>query len=187
MNRWKKISLVCLAIDLNGMCVWCAETSHWHHFTELTLLYDRKWREECDKKSKPSLLRALTKTFWPEYLLIGILNLCFDVVAPLIVPFLLKNLLEYFRYVLSFLLHFFAFGSISFDPLNCRKDSHVSQNDALVYGTAICAMTILPGLASSHSLFKVFCTGQKVRVGVCSLIYHKVSVCVSQINDKAYH
>lgn len=60
--------------------------------------------------------------------------------------------------------------------MGCRKDSHVSQNDALVYGTAIFAMTIIPGLASSHSLFKVFCTGQKVRVGVCSLIYQKVCV-----------
>lgn len=83
-------------------------------------------------------MKAIVKTFWPEYLLIGILNFIFDVVAPLIVPYLLKYLLEYFR-----------------------KDSDMSQNDALAYGTAIFVMTILPGIASSHSLFKVFCSGTK--------------------------
>lgn len=62
-----------------------------------TLFSNRKWREECDKKAKPSLLKAIAKTFWPEYLLIGMLNLISDVVSPLLVPYLLKHLLEYFR------------------------------------------------------------------------------------------
>lgn len=72
----------------------------------------------------------------------------------------------------------FAIDSISV-PLKkikiyCRNDSNVSQSTALIYGTTICILTIVPGMASSHSLFKVFCSGTKVRVAVCSLIYRKV-------------
>lgn len=51
------------------------------------------------------------------------------------------------------------------------------RDDAVMYGTAILIMTIVPGIASSHSLFKVFCNGTKVRVAVCSLIYRKVCIC----------
>lgn len=52
----------------------------------------------------------------------------------------------------------------------------MSRDDALIYGTAICLMTIVPGIASSHSLFRVFHNGTKVRVAVCSLIYRKVCI-----------
>lgn len=44
---------------------------------------------------------------------------------------------------------------------NYRKNSNVSRDDALMYGAGILIMTILPGIASSHSLFKVFCNGAK--------------------------
>lgn len=64
----------------------------------MNILNCRKWREECENKSKPYLLRTIAQTFWPEYLLIGFVALLFDVVAPLSLPFLLKQLLEYFRY-----------------------------------------------------------------------------------------
>lgn len=42
-----------------------------------------------------------------------------------------------------------------------RKNSQVCRDDALMYGTAIIIMTVLPGIASSHSLFNVFLNGAK--------------------------
>lgn len=54
------------------------------------------WQIEY-RKRKPSLLRAVVKTFWLEILILGILCFMNDVVIRLILPFLLENLLEYFK------------------------------------------------------------------------------------------
>lgn len=65
-----------------------------------------------------------------------------------------------------------------------RKDSDMSQNDALVYGTGIFFMTTVSGMSCSHILFKGICVGTKVRVAVTNLIYQKVCRCAvyHQIN-----
>lgn len=68
-------------------------------YLKFNLFVCRKWRDECKKKAKPSLVRAAMKAFWPECLTMGILCFFNDVVVRLILPFLLENLLSYFRWV----------------------------------------------------------------------------------------
>lgn len=65
-----------------------------------------------------------------------------------------------------------------------RKDSDMSQTDALAYGTGIFLMTIVNGMSCLHLLFRGMCVGAKIRVGVCNLVYHKVRIvcCYQQFN-----
>lgn len=101
VNHCQMIDPKHLVIDWNGLC---------HKLRSIIIILmayrqisfysiNRNWLNERKCKSKPSLWRAIVKTFWPEYLLTGILNVLFDIVAPITLPFLLKNLLEYFGYV----------------------------------------------------------------------------------------
>lgn len=55
-----------------------------------------------------------------------------------------------------------------------RKNSEMSQDDALKYGTTIFVITILAGIVLLHYFFLGFCYGMRVRVAMCSLIYRKV-------------
>lgn len=57
----------------------------------------RAWQTECKKKTKPSLVRAVVKAFWFEFTLMGFFCFLNDAVVRLILPFLLENLLSYFR------------------------------------------------------------------------------------------
>lgn len=57
----------------------------------------RAWQNECKKKTKPSLVKAVVKAFWFEFTLMGFFCFLNDAVVRLILPFLLENLLSYFR------------------------------------------------------------------------------------------
>ncbi|XP_031635983.1 multidrug resistance-associated protein 4-like [Contarinia nasturtii] len=124
---------------------------------------EKTWLEECKKKSKPSLVRAVVKAFWFELIIMGILSFLNDVVIRLIIPFLLEKLLSYFR-----------------------KASEMKREDALIYGTAIFVITIFAGISLLHYFFLGYCYGMRVRVSMCSLIYRK-SLRLSQraLNDTA--
>lgn len=105
-------------------------------------------------------------------------TLCFfsDIVSPLSLPYLLEGLLIYFRWVFFIIFNFmftiFGHFNASFDY---SKDSDMTQADALKYGSAICFMAAVPGIAYLHYFYLVFLNGVRIRVAVCSLIYRKVS------------
>lgn len=65
----------------------------------------RTWQVECKNQLKPSLTRAVLKTFWYELFIMGILCFISELVLRLALSFVLDNFLSYFRYVL--LPHFF--------------------------------------------------------------------------------
>lgn len=107
--------------------------------------------------------------------------LCFfnDVVVRLILPFLLENLLSYFRYVHSnsSIRHT---GAITIFSFLFSKNSEISQNDALISGSSIFVITIVSGIALLHYFYFGFYYGMRVRIATTSLIYRKVcSECVS--------
>lgn len=64
---------------------------------ELELERFRNWRVERKTKKSPSLVRAVMKTFWLEISIIGILHFVNQIVVRLTVPFILENLLSYYR------------------------------------------------------------------------------------------
>lgn len=71
--------------------------SHVESYLPRFFLGYRTWSDECKKKGKPSLVRAVAKAFWSELSIMGLLCLMNDVVVRLILPFLLEGLLSYFR------------------------------------------------------------------------------------------
>lgn len=54
------------------------------------------------------------------------------------------------------------------------KNSEMSQDEALLYGTSIFVITILTGVLTIHYLNVCPYYGLRIRVAVCSLIYRKV-------------
>lgn len=111
----------------------------------------RKWFDERKRKTSPSLMWAVAKAFWPELLVMGILCFISDIVVRLILPYQLEGLLSYYS-----------------------KNSNVSRDDALKYGTAIFIITISFGISVLHYFYFAFYYGARLRVAVCSLIYRKV-------------
>lgn len=56
----------------------------------------RHYQYECRKVGKPSLFRAVVKTFWKEFTVTGVMYLLHDI-GRLAQPLLLGQLLLYFR------------------------------------------------------------------------------------------
>ncbi|KAJ6646999.1 ATP-binding cassette subfamily C member 4 [Pseudolycoriella hygida] len=79
--------------------------------------------------------------------------ICFvnDVVIRLTLPILLGNLLNYYR-----------------------KDGNMTYEDAVNYGIAIVAISVLLGLIQVHYYFNGSHYGMNIRTAICSLIYGKV-------------
>lgn len=59
--------------------------------------FRRNWQIQYKSKGKPSLIRALAKTFWYECILTGILFGMTYFLERLMIPFALESLLSYFR------------------------------------------------------------------------------------------
>lgn len=58
--------------------------------------------------------------------------------------------------------------------ITCSKDSVMTQDDALNYGTSIFVMTVVLGIFAMHYTFLGSYYGTRIRVAICSLIYRKV-------------
>uniref|UniRef100_A0A182P629 Uncharacterized protein n=1 Tax=Anopheles epiroticus TaxID=199890 RepID=A0A182P629_9DIPT len=99
---------------------------------------------------RPSLVKAIFKTFWREYGLLGFITIMNDIVIRLAQPIFLGWLLLYFR-----------------------KDSQVSRESAFMYAGAIVLLNALSVITINQYVLGSFQNGMKVRIAVCSLIYRK--------------
>lgn len=102
--------------------------------------------------ASPSLLKVLIATFWPEYLILGVLIAVMDIGVRLGPPLLLGQLLDYFR-----------------------PDSTVTKSEALYYASGIVTLNALSALLLNQYIMRGFHYGMKVRTACCTLIYRKVS------------
>ncbi|KAJ6650180.1 Cystic fibrosis transmembrane conductance regulator [Pseudolycoriella hygida] len=112
----------------------------------------RIWTDECKKCDRPSLKYAVAKLFWKELTVMAVICFVNDVVICLTLPFLLGNLLNYYR-----------------------KDGNMTHEDAVKYGIAIVAISVLLGLIQVHYYFNGRHYGMNIRTAICSLIYGKVT------------
>ncbi|KAL4709156.1 hypothetical protein ACJJTC_008084, partial [Scirpophaga incertulas] len=114
-----------------------------------------KWLEEIALANKsgrkPSLLRAMTKTFWMSY-------------APSGIMFLIQALfLKPFQPVaLSMLLTYWEPGS------------DMTYEQAVYCAAAVIMMSLFIGFLNHHGAYSTQQFGMKVRIATCSLIYRKV-------------
>lgn len=64
-------------------------------------MHFRKWNKHYElaksRKQRPSLLKVLVSTFWPEYLILAIILVIMDLGVRLVQPKMLGKLLEYFK------------------------------------------------------------------------------------------
>lgn len=118
-------------------------------------LYFSKWNKhlQAAKKfgKKPSLLRVLVATFWPEYLSLGFILATMDIGVRLTQPILLGYLLDHFR-----------------------TGSDVTKEKALMYAGALVALNAVSALFINQYIMGAFHYGMRVRAACCALIYRKV-------------
>ncbi|XP_053670820.1 ATP-binding cassette sub-family C member 4-like [Anopheles nili] len=111
---------------------------------------EKKWFEQQAGPGRPSLVKAIFKTFWREYGVLGLITIINDIFIRLAQPIFLGWLLLYFR-----------------------KDSEVTRESAFIYATAIVLLNALSVITINQYVLGSFQNGMKVRIAVCSVIYRK--------------
>uniref|UniRef100_A0A2M3ZKJ0 Putative abc transporter n=1 Tax=Anopheles braziliensis TaxID=58242 RepID=A0A2M3ZKJ0_9DIPT len=111
---------------------------------------EKKWFEQQAGPGRPSLVKAIFKTFWREYGLLGLITIINDIVIRLAQPIFLGWLLMYFR-----------------------EDTKVSRESAFYYAGAIVLLNALSVITINQYVLGSFQNGMKVRIAVCSVIYRK--------------
>ncbi|XP_059049024.1 ATP-binding cassette subfamily C member 4-like [Achroia grisella] len=110
------------------------------------------YKAKSTKNYKPSLFKAIARTFWLEYMLSGIIvGFAFIVVFPLI------------PYTLGFFIEYFAGPRTSEN----YKNAHI-------YVFFINVLSVGTLLLFNHGMLNQSCTGMRVRIACCSLVYRKI-------------
>nr|XP_021186907.2 ATP-binding cassette sub-family C member 4 [Helicoverpa armigera]WRX06130.1 ABCC7 [Helicoverpa armigera] len=117
---------------------------------------EQAWQEELDtakrKGIKPSLSKAIVRSFWVEYLLCGlIVGLLFIFLWPLI-PFTLALFINYFS----------------------EDKTPESYRNAHIYNFLMNLLSIVTALMLNHLQLSQGRVGMRVRIASCSLIYRKI-------------
>ncbi|KAK9869558.1 hypothetical protein WA026_003311 [Henosepilachna vigintioctopunctata] len=115
---------------------------------------ETKWfshLKKCDgTKKKPSFLRVLSATFWPEYLYLGSILFFMEIILRLSLPIALGELLDYFK-----------------------TNSSTTKTEALWYASAVVVINALSALLINQYVMGAFHYGMRVRAACCALIYRK--------------
>ncbi|XP_022123996.1 ATP-binding cassette sub-family C member 4 isoform X1 [Pieris rapae] len=126
-----------------------------HHSDILGDRLEKKWFEEialANKQGrKPSLLRAMTKTFWLSYAPSGIMFLIQALILKPFQPVALSMLLAYWE-----------------------PGSTMTYEQAIYCASAVIIMSLLIAFLNHHGTYSTQQFGMKVRIAACSLIYRKV-------------
>ncbi|XP_053600881.1 ATP-binding cassette subfamily C member 4-like [Plodia interpunctella] len=118
---------------------------------------EEAWEQELVKAKqnnnyKPSLFKAIVRSFWLEYMLCGILvGLLFIVLWPLI-PYTLGLFIDYFA----------------------RPRTSESYRNAHIHNFLLNLLSVGTSLLLNHLQLSQGCVGMRVRVACCSLLYRKI-------------
>ncbi|XP_076168369.1 ATP-binding cassette sub-family C member 4 [Ptiloglossa arizonensis] len=115
---------------------------------------EKRWNIEVENskkyKRRPSLLKAIFRTFLWEYFILGLMQILNEFVLRLGTPMLLGGLLRYFR-----------------------KNTNETYETALLYAGGICLATAVNVITFNQAIFGAFHVGAKIRVAACSVVYRK--------------
>lgn len=101
-------------------------------------------------KKKPSLIKAIAKTFWREYAVLGFIQFFNDILVRLTQPLFLGWLLDYFS-----------------------PKSVTTRDAAFCHAGALIALSAISAITINQFVLESFANGMKVRVATCSLMYRK--------------
>ncbi|CAK1548553.1 unnamed protein product [Leptosia nina] len=126
-----------------------------HNSDKLGDRLEKKWLEEialANKQGrKPSLLRAMTKTFWMSYAPSGFMFLVQALILKPFQPVALSMMLAYWE-----------------------PGSTMTYEQAIYCASAVIIMSLLIAFLNHHGTYSTQQFGMKVRIAACSLIYRKV-------------
>ncbi|XP_015596918.1 multidrug resistance-associated protein 4 isoform X2 [Cephus cinctus] len=115
---------------------------------------EKRWKIELENSKKcgkkPSLLKAIVRTFLWEYTILGIMQIVNEFVIRLGTPMLLGGLLRYFK-----------------------PEIKKNYTTAILYATGISLATAINVISLNQAIYGAFHVGGKIRVAVCSLVYRK--------------
>ncbi|XP_055636392.1 ATP-binding cassette sub-family C member 4-like [Toxorhynchites rutilus septentrionalis] len=111
---------------------------------------EKQWFASQSGPGRPSLIKAILKTFWWEYTILGFIVIVNDIFIRLAQPIFLGLLLQYFK-----------------------QDTKVTRQEVFIYAGAIVALNALSVITINQFLLGSFQNGMKVRIAVCSTIYRK--------------
>ncbi|KAK9870716.1 hypothetical protein WA026_008287 [Henosepilachna vigintioctopunctata] len=121
---------------------------------DLTDALEKYWTEEIEdakvKNEKPSLLRAIKKTFWKPIWVIGIFTLTVAIFYTYFMPIVLAEFIEFFSEV----------------PRNTKKGWYL--------GSAVIVLSFLNCVVRHHASLYGNRIGMRIRIACSSLIYRKV-------------
>lgn len=116
---------------------------------------EKFWKREIISakinKRKPSLLRAIVKTFGRLYCLVGMIQLVLSAVFRVAQPIFLGKFILFFS-----------------------KDTPVTKDEAYAYAGALIFCTILSAVLIHHSILLCQKIGMRIRVACCSMVYRKI-------------
>ncbi|XP_056638683.1 ATP-binding cassette sub-family C member 4-like [Diorhabda sublineata] len=119
---------------------------------------EKHWNEQMqmvkkNPKKKPSLLKAIVKTFWVEYTLLGILIGISDLGLRTFQPTMLGGILDYYS------------------PEKITK----TKFEAYMYAVGLVSFTLGISLIMNQFLINAGHCGMRVRSAVCALVYRKAT------------
>ncbi|KAG5889083.1 hypothetical protein JTB14_004927 [Gonioctena quinquepunctata] len=111
---------------------------------------ERAWNDQVKNNENPSLLKAMSRVFLFEILLLSILAVLTEAVR-ISQPLLIERLLRYYD----------------------ANQVEVSKNEAYMYAALIVLSALLTVLCIHYFNLQIMQVGMKMRVALCSLIYRK--------------
>ncbi|XP_028627445.1 multidrug resistance-associated protein 4 [Grammomys surdaster] len=123
-----------------------------HLGEELQGYWDKEVLRAKKDARKPSLTKAIIKCYWKSYLILGIFTFI-EESTRVVQPIFLGKIIDYFE---------------KYDP-----DNSVALHTAYGYAAVLSVCTLILAILHHLYFYHVQCTGMRLRVAMCHMIYRK--------------
>ncbi|KAJ8929223.1 hypothetical protein NQ314_018102 [Rhamnusium bicolor] len=122
-----------------------------HESSRLGDKLEAAWNDQVSHKKTPSLLLAIIKVFYIEFIIYGIFYLIQEFIVKLSQPLLISKFLKFYE----------------------PNQTDIMKEDAYMYGVLIVFFALLNVLCVHGYYFRVMHLGMKIKIATSSLIYRK--------------